>query len=183
MKMIVGLGNPGKEYEKTRHNVGFMVIDKLISRLGLTLDTKKFKGLYTIDKKHDLLILKPQTYMNLSGEAVMALVNYYKINHDDIVIIYDDLDLPVGKLRLRERGSSGGQNGIKNIINLLKNDKIKRIRIGIGNNKLISGPDYVLGKVNKEDIEIFNQGLDKACDALLCFLSEGFTKAMNKYNQ
>ena len=117
MKLIVGLGNPGKEYAGTRHNCGFMVIDRLASKLNVDVDQNKFKGLYAKVKYHgeDIILLKPQTYMNLSGESVNAVMNFFKIDKDDLLVIYDDLDMPVGKLRLRKTGSAGGHNGIKNI--------------------------------------------------------------------
>lgn len=183
MKMIVGLGNPGKEYEKTRHNAGFMVIDKLCSKLNLTLDLKKFKALYTIDKNTNCLIVKPQTFMNLSGEAVLSLANYYRINKDDIIIVYDDMDLAIGKIRIRAKGSSAGQKGMANIINHLNSSEIKRIRVGVGKNKLIDTKDYVLGKISVSEKNDFDIAIDKASDALISYLQDDFTSVMNNYNK
>ena len=184
MKMIVGLGNPGKEYANTRHNAGFMAIDELAKKLGVTFDQKKYKASYTIVNKmgNKILLLKPETYMNLSGEAVLAFKNYYDIDSSDIIVVHDDLDLPVGKIRIREKGSSGGQNGMKNIINLLHTDEIKRIRIGISKNKQIDTKDYVLGKISKEDMEEFSQAIDKAAKALEFSIDNPFNLVMNRFN-
>lgn len=183
MKMIVGLGNPGKEYEKTRHNAGFMVIDALCKDLSLDLNQKKFKALYAIDKKLDCIVVKPQTYMNLSGEAVLALANYYRINKDDILVIYDDMDLPVGKIRIRERGSSAGQKGMANIINLLHSSDIKRIRVGVGKNKLIETVDYVLGKFTSDEQTTFQESVERSKEAIKAYLTVDFQRVMNQFNQ
>lgn len=185
MKIIVGLGNPGSKYEKTRHNTGFMVIDKVLEKLNLTLDKEKFKALYTIYNHNGekVYIVKPQTFMNLSGEAVKPLMDYYDLTSDDLIVVHDDLDLPVGKLRLRVAGSAGGQKGMNNIIDQLGGNKnIKRIRVGIGNNKLIDTCDYVLGKVLPEDEKVFAEAIDKASDALIASLDTDFNLVMNKYN-
>ncbi len=185
MRLITGLGNPGLKYENTRHNAGFMVIDALLKRLDLRLDQSGFKGEYTTlrHKGEKIIILKPMTYMNLSGESVMACLKYYKMTSADLLVIHDDLDLPTGKLRLREKGSSGGQKGMGNIIDLLHTDKIKRIRIGIDKDPMIPVVDYVLGKFSKEELAFFDKGKEKACDALLSYLDEDFTKVMNTYNR
>ncbi len=185
MRLIVGLGNPGAKFNGTRHNVGFMVMDEILKSLNLQLDKEKFKALYTImdHKGEKIAFMKPLTYMNLSGEAVGAFCRYYNIDIEDIVVIHDDLDLPVGKVRLRTKGSSGGQNGMGNIINLLGSKDIKRIRVGIANNKNIDTKDYVLGKVNKEDKEAFDQSLLKARDAILFYLDNpDFDLVMNRFN-
>ena len=133
MKLIVGLGNPGKEYENTRHNCGFMAIDYLAQDLGVTINQAKFKGLYAKIKVEgeDVILLKPQTYMNLSGESVSEVMKFFKIDKEDVLVIYDDLDLPVGKIRIRANGSAGGHNGIKSLIAHLNGQDFKRIRIGI----------------------------------------------------
>ena len=184
MKMIVGLGNPGKEYAKTRHNAGFMAIDELAKSLGVTFDQKKYKASYAIYNHlgNKVLLVKPETYMNLSGEAVLALKNYYDIDIEDIIVVHDDLDLPVGKIRIREKGSSGGQNGMKNIINLLHSDGIKRIRIGISKDKQIDTKDYVLGKISKEDMEEFSKAIEKAAKALEFAIDNPFNLVMNRFN-
>ena len=180
MKLIVGLGNPGKEYEGTRHNCGFMVVDKLNTEI----NQNKFKGLYTKVKYHgeDVILLKPQTYMNLSGESVIAAMNFFKLDKEDIIVIYDDLDMPVGKLRLRKTGSAGGHNGIKNIIAHLSSQDFKRIRVGIDRHKYMKVVDYVLSRFAKEETEAINQGIDKASDAVLDYLDHDFDYIMNRYN-
>jgi PTH1 family peptidyl-tRNA hydrolase len=184
MKLIVGLGNYGKEYENTRHNVGFMVADNLADKLDTDITKKDFKGLIAKFKykNEDIIILKPLTYMNLSGESVIEVVKYYNIDIKDIVVIFDDLDLEVGKVRLREKGGSGGHNGAKSIIELLHSEEFKRIRIGIGKNEFIKGPDYVLGKFNKDEQKLIMEAISKASDALICYLNENFEIAMNKFN-
>ena len=185
MRVIVGLGNPGKEYEKTRHNAGFCVIDHLLDKLNISLDQDDFKGHYTIYRHNGekIIIVEPQTFMNLSGECVSALMSFYKVSPDDLLVVHDDLDLPFGKLRLRTSGSSGGQKGMGNIITLLGTQNIKRIRFGISNNKQIDTADYVLGKFPKEDEEILNQTIDKASEAILYWLDEpDFNKVMSKFN-
>lgn len=184
MKLIVGLGNPGKEYEGTRHNCGFMVIDRLADKLNISVDQNKFKGLYTKIKYHgeDVILLKPQTYMNLSGESVNAVMNFFKINKDDLLVIYDDLDMPVGKLRLRKTGSAGGHNGIKNIIAHLNSQDFKRIRVGIDRHKYMKVADYVLSNFTKIEKEAIDQGIEKACDAIIDYLDNGFDHTMNNYN-
>lgn len=185
MKLIVGLGNPGKKYENTRHNTGFAVIDRTLAKLNVELDKNKFNADYTMINRNGekIYILKPLTYMNLSGEAVAPFMKYFGIEPEDLVVVHDDLDLPVGKIRLRQSGSCGGQNGMRNIIDLLGNSNIKRIRVGIGKDPLIPVVDYVLGKTKKEDLEVYNQALDKASDALIYWLDhDDFSKVMSNFN-
>ncbi len=184
MKLIVGLGNPGKEYAGTRHNCGFMVIDRLASKLNVDVDQDKFKGLYAKVKYHgeDIILLKPQTYMNLSGESVNAVMNFFKIDKDDLLVIYDDLDMPVGKLRLRKTGSAGGHNGIKNIIAHLNSQDFKRIRVGIDRHKYMNVADYVLSRFSKVESEAIEQGIENAANAVLDYLDNDFNHAMNYYN-
>lgn len=185
MKLIVGLGNPGKKYENTRHNTGFAVIDRTLAKLNVELDKNKFNADYTMINRNGekIYILKPLTYMNLSGEAVVPFMKYFGIEPEDLVVIHDDLDLPVGKIRLRQSGSCGGQNGMRNIIDLLGDSNIKRIRVGIGKDPLIPVVDYVLGKTKKEDLEVYNQALDKASDVLIYWLDhDDFSKVMSNFN-
>ncbi len=184
MKLYVGLGNPGKEYEKTRHNVGFRVLDAFAEKTGLLFSEKKFKAAYGKIRisGEEIMCVKPLTYMNLSGEAVQAIVSYYQIEPEDIVIIHDDIDLPCGKLRLRKKGSGGGHNGVKNILQLLGTKEIKRIRIGVGKNELIDQKDYVLGKFSKEEEAVMAQAYDKASEALVEYATHDFEYLMNKYN-
>lgn len=184
MKLIIGLGNPGKEYEKTRHNVGFMVMDCLEELFKVQISNKKFKGEYVKFKYkgEDIILLKPLTYMNASGESVIQVMNFFKIDVKDILVIYDDLDMPVGKLRLRESGSAGGHNGIKSIIAHVGTQKFKRIRVGIDRHPRIPVVDYVLGKFPKDDIPHIEEGLKQATKAVEMFLDKDFTAAMNAFN-
>ena len=184
MKLIVGLGNPGKEYEGTRHNCGLMVIDKLAEKLNVNVDQNKFKGIYVKFKYHgeDIILLKPQTYMNLSGESVIATMQFFKIDKEDLLVIYDDLDMPVGKLRLRKTGSAGGHNGIKNIIAHLNSQDFKRIRVGIDRHKYMKVVDYVLSGFSKLEMEAITQGIENAADAIIDYLDHDFDYIMNRYN-
>ena len=184
MKMIVGLGNPGKEYENTRHNIGYIFIDALADKLGVSIDKKKFNGLYTetIINNEKILLVKPLSYMNLSGEVVEKFVNFYKIDIKDILIINDDLDLDVGRIRLRSKGSSGGHNGLKNIALHLNTEDFKRLKIGISNNKQIDTKDYVLGKFTKEDKVIVSNLKSTITELLIDFVNTDFDKLMAKYN-
>lgn len=183
MKLIVGLGNPTKKYEKTRHNMGFMVIDRFADKAQVDVDKELFKGLLGRTKLfgHDVLLFKPQTYMNLSGDAVVLLVNYFKIDISDILVIYDDMALNPGTIRLRESGSAGGQKGMEDIINKLHTKDIKRLRVGIGQ-PTYDVKDYVLGKPIDEEVELIDKALDKAVDAIKEYLSSSFPKAMSLYN-
>ena len=180
MRLFVGLGNPGKAYERTRHNCGYMVVDRLADKLGLSFTKRQFDGLYT--RLDDIIILKPETYMNLSGRCVTAFLSYYKIDIDDLLVVYDDMDLPIGKIRIREKGSSAGQKGIQNIIDLSGTKAIKRIRVGIGENKTIDTKDYVLSAVPKEDQEVFLASIDRAAEALDYYRHHSFIEVMNKFN-
>ena len=181
MKMIVGLGNPGKQYERTRHNSGFMAIDRVAEKLNLNINKKEFAALTA--KNNQVILVKPQTYMNNSGEAVSQIMKYYHIDINDLLIIYDDLDLKYGQLRLRLKGSSGGHNGIKSIINYIHSENFKRIRIGIEKNPLIETADYVLGKVEKDKQQLFDDSIEKASQAAIEFITDEFEKIMNKYNK
>ena len=167
MKIIVGLGNPGKQYEKTRHNAGFLTLDLVAKNLGVDIATQKFKALIgeTFVKGEKVLLVKPQTYMNLSGDSVRKICEYYDLFEEDIFVITDDLDLPVGTLRIREKGSSGGQKGIQSIIDNLGTNEFLRLKIGIGNNKQIETKDYVLGKMDSDT------PLSKASQCVLDYLN------------
>ncbi len=184
MKLIVGLGNPGAEYAGTRHNVGFEVIDLLARRHNITVAKRNFKAVYgegTIGGEKVLLV-RPMTYMNLSGEAVGAIARFYKIEPADIIIISDDIALPAGKLRLRLQGSHGGHNGLENIFRLLATQAIPRVRIGVG----AAGPGdmkgHVLSKFRKEEQDLMDEARERAADAIEFALREGFETAMNRYN-
>jgi len=186
MKLIVGLGNPGLIYKNTRHNVGFMFVDEIASNLKLKFTlNKQLKSLitHTTINSEKIIIIKPQTFMNLSGEAVLAVANYFRIEVEDILVIYDDLDLPIGKIRIRENGTSGGHKGMKNIIELLKTAEIKRIRIGIMNESTIDPIDYVLGKFTDDEAAAINIALLLASKMLNSFLNDTFADFMNKFNR
>ncbi len=184
MKLIVGLGNPGNEYTNTRHNIGFYYLDLLVDKLKLSYK-EKFDGLYVKTKinGNDVIFLKPQTYMNLSGESVVKFVNYFKIKNEDILVIHDDLDLDFGRIKLKENGSSGGHNGIKNIIVNLNSEDFKRLKIGISNNKEFDTKDYVLGKFSKEEREIIVKNEEKILNILLDYFKLSFIDLMSKYNR
>ena len=184
MKLIVGLGNPGKEYENTRHNIGFIFIDYFAEKNKITIDKEKFNGLYTqiTINNEKVILLKPLSYMNLSGEVVRKFVDYFKIDINNILIISDDLDMNFGKLRLRPDGSSGGHNGLKNIALNLNTESFKRLKIGISNNKDIDTKDYVLGKFSKEEKETINNLKEQVSNILGDFITTDFDKLMCKYN-
>lgn len=186
MKLIVGLGNPGKQYEKTRHNIGFEVIDTLSERLQIPLDQSKHKGLYGMGfvNGEKVFLLKPLTYMNLSGESVRPVMEYYQIELEDIIVIYDDLDLPVGRIRLRQKGSAGGHNGIKSIIAHVGSQQFNRIRVGI--NRPSNGQpitDYVLGKFTKDEQELIEEVVQKCAKACEAAIEKPFLDVMNEFNQ
>ena len=184
MKLIVGLGNPGKEYEDTRHNIGYMVLDSFAKKLNIKIDKEKFNSKYqkVKIKGKDVLLVKPETYMNLSGTSVIQFVKYFKIDLDNILIIHDDLDLECGKIRLRGQGTSGGHKGIKNILEILQTKNIKRLKIGISNNSLIETKDYVLGKFSKEEKNILKKSIEITDELLNDYFDLSFDKLMNKYN-
>lgn len=185
MKLIVGLGNPGKEYENTRHNIGFMFIDSFAEKNNVSIEKQKYNGLYAEIKvcQEKVILLKPLSFMNLSGEVVKKYVDYYKIDIKDILIINDDLDLPFGKIRLRRSGSSGGHNGLKNITLNLGTQDFSRLKIGISNDKTIDTKDYVLGnltKDNKEELEKLKQIVNELLED---WIKLDFDKLMCKYNK
>ena len=182
MKLVVGLGNPGKKYSKTKHNIGFISVDHYSKLNNLKLKKeRKFNGKSL--KIGDLVLLKPHTFMNNSGISVKAIMNYYNIDIKDILIIYDDLDLPLGKTRLREKGSAGGHNGIKSIISHLKTEEFKRVRVGIDKNPLIETKNYVLGSFSKKEIEIMDPIYIKITNIIEDFCNNiEFTHIMTKYN-
>ena len=184
MKLIVGLGNYGKEYQNTRHNIGFMAIDYYAKKNNLIVDKKKFKGLYTetIIDGEKVLLVKPQTYMNLSGECMRDFILYFHIDIKDVLVIYDDMDLDVGVLRLREKGSAGGHNGMKNIIQHIKTSDFKRVRVGISKDVNRNTIDYVLGKFNEEDKRIIDEKMEIVSCIIEDFVKYDFNKVMSKYN-
>ena len=183
MKLIVGLGNPGKKYEHTRHNMGFDTLDLFADLAMIDIDKESFKGLVGRGKlfNQDVLLLKPQTFMNLSGESVREIVNYFKIDIDDILVIYDDMALEPGRIRLRPSGSSGGHKGMQNIIEHLGTENIKRIRIGIGE-PTYDTIDYVLSKPTKDEKPVVEEAINEAVEAIKTYLKNNFEVAMNKFN-
>lgn len=185
MKLIVGLGNPGKEYDNTRHNIGFHMLDIITNSLNVELNKKKFDGLYgeKIINGDKIIFLKPQRYMNLSGTVIKEFVQYFKINIDDILIISDDLDTPTGSFKIKFKGSSGGHNGLKDIENNLGTNVYKRIKIGISNNKKIDTKDYVLGKFTKEEKDCLQAIDDIIVNIFNDYLIFSFDKLMSKYNK
>ncbi len=186
MKLIVGLGNPGSQYENTRHNAGFIAIDNFAKRHNLEFSLEpKLKGALAKGQINGekVFLLKPMTYMNLSGESVIAVLNYYKIEVDDMIIISDDLDSPLGRIRLRDHGSSGGHNGHKSIVNHIHTESYKRIKIGIGRDENIPVVDWVLKKLNEDELATLNQAADKVTDALDEFVGGiSFMKIASKYS-
>lgn len=184
MKLIVGLGNPGKEYENTRHNMGFMMLDHYAKDKNLNFSKNKFGGVYTEFNKNNekVILLKPQQYINLSGEVIKKYVDFYKINFDDLLIISDDLDMPFGKIKIKYKGSSGGHNGLKNIENHLGTNSYRRIKIGISNDKNINTKDYVLSKLSKEDNQKLICVQNTLSDILDDYFELSFDNLMNKYN-
>lgn len=186
MKCIIGLGNPGKKYEETRHNIGFTVIDELIKRHSLAFNKTKFKCLYDIQdiQQDKVLMIKPQTFMNLSGEGVRPLLDYYKVNVEDILVVFDDLDLPVGKIRLREKGGHGGHNGIRSLIEHLGTKEFKRLRIGIGRPENATPViKHVLQPFAKKEVEDVRYTVVQSADACEKWLEKSFNEVMNAYNK
>ena len=185
MYIIAGLGNPGKEYSNTRHNIGFSVIDALGSKYNIDVDTAKHKGLIgkgIIDGQRVILV-KPLTYMNLSGECIREVLDYYKADEDDLIVIFDDISLEPGKLRLRAKGCAGGHNGVKSIISHLGSDRFKRIKFGVGDKpKGWDLADWVLSRFPGETAWDIEHGIERACEAVSCIITEGIESGMNKYN-
>lgn len=187
MYIIVGLGNPKKEYENTRHNIGFDVIDKLAEQEDISVLEKKHKAIigkgYVAGQK--CILAKPQTYMNLSGESVRELVDYYKVDEtEELIVISDDISLDVGQLRIRKKGSAGGHNGLKNIIAHLGHDQFMRVKMGVGEKpKGYDLADYVLGHFSKEERGVMDKAAERATDAIRMMITEDADAAMNEYNR
>lgn len=185
MKLIVGLGNPGKQYAHTRHNIGFDVVDALAEKWGAPLNQMKFNGMYATVHRPEgkVMLLKPLTYMNLSGECVRPIMDYFDIAEEDLIVIYDDLDLDTGKLRLRQKGSAGGHNGIKSLIAHLGTQQFDRIRVGVSRPPAgMKVADYVLSKYTKDEQPVIDDAINKSCEAVELALSKKFLDVMNVYN-
>ncbi len=184
IKLVVGLGNPGKKYENTRHNMGFKVIDEIARKLEITKFKERDGAIY-FDTYLDMckvIFLKPQNYINLSGDILINFVNFFNIKTENILVISDDLDQPTGAIKLKEKGSSGGHNGLKNIEERLGTQEYKRLKIGISNNKNIDTKDYVLGKITGQEKKILDEAIAKAADAVIMSIGKPFNVVMSKYN-
>lgn len=185
MYLIVGLGNPEEEYSKTRHNMGFNAINKIAEMYNIQLNKSKFQGLYEdgLIENQKVILIKPQTFMNLSGNCVKEIVDFYKIDKENILVIYDDMDIEPGQIKIRKKGSSGGHNGIKSIIQMLGTEDFARIRIGIGRPKHNGDEiNYVIGAIPEEEILSLEEGCEKAKEAAIEILKNGIDIAMNKFN-
>ncbi len=185
MYLIVGLGNPENEYANTRHNMGFDTINEFAKKYNINVNKNKFKGLYEtaviLGKK--VILLKPQTYMNLSGESVREIADFYNINPEDIVVIYDDMDIEKGDIKIRKKGGAGSHNGMKSVVKELNSNEFARIRIGIGKPEFkLDMINYVIGKISKEEQDVLKNGVDKAVQAIEEIISNGIDSAMNKFN-
>jgi peptidyl-tRNA hydrolase, PTH1 family len=182
MRMIVGLGNPGREYAHTRHNVGFDVLDKFAARQGVRIIKRRLKAMVAPFRFGDeeILLVKPQTFMNLSGQSVGALLRMYKGEPDDILVVYDDMDVPFGKIRIRPQGSSGGHKGMESIVRAIGSTDFPRIRVGIGRGG--EAIDHVLSGFRRAERPVIDAAIDDAVDALEMILEEGIEAAMNRYN-
>lgn len=186
MYIIAGLGNPTREYDATRHNIGFDIITRISDDYNISLDMKKHKSLIGrgMIAGEKVVLAQPQTYMNLSGEAVRELKDFYKVTNDEIIIIYDDISLDVGQLRIRTKGSAGGHNGIKSIISHLGTDEFPRIKVGVGDKpRGWDLADYVLGRFKDEEQETMRESMKKASEACACMIKEDIQSAMNQYNK
>ena len=187
MYLIVGLGNPGKEYDNTRHNIGFWAIDYIAEQMGVSVEEKKFKGKTGkgMIGGEKAVLLKPQTYMNLSGESIRQALDFYKMDEKiELIVLFDDVSLDVGQLRIRKKGSAGGHNGLKSIISHLGHDEFRRIKIGVGEKpKGYDLADYVLGHFSKEEQTLMTQTVKHVEQAVKVILAEGIENAMNQYNK
>jgi PTH1 family peptidyl-tRNA hydrolase len=185
MKIVVGLGNPGKKYEATRHNVGFEVLAELAHRWQASAARIKHQSLVTevIREGEKILLVAPQTFMNLSGVAVKSVADFCKLETEHLLVVCDDFNLPLGKLRLRSEGSAGGQNGLDNILQHMGTQKVPRLRVGVGPvPEQWAARDFVLGKFSREEREVADEAIRRAADAVECWISSGMAAAMNRYN-
>lgn len=182
--MIVGLGNPGKKYQNTRHNMGFITVDYLAAKYNIKVNKIAFKALVgdgTIANQRVLLV-KPQTYMNLSGQSVREVLAYYKVEMENLILIYDDIDIETGKIRIRKKGSAGSHNGMKSVIYDVKSEDFPRIRIGIGGERKMTLRDFVTGGFSKDEKPLLEDAVERAARAVEIILAEGIDMAMNRYN-
>ena len=184
MYVIAGLGNPGKKYENTRHNMGFITVDQLAIKHDIKVDKLKFKALVGEGRiaGQKVLLVKPQTYMNLSGESIRQVMHFYKLDPEKLIVIYDDIDIELGALRIRKFGSAGTHNGMKSVVYQLQSDRFPRIRIGIGSQKKGDLVDFVIGGFSKEEVPVLEETVTKAVSAIECILEEDVDIAMHRYN-
>ena len=186
MHVICGLGNPGKKYENTRHNIGFIAIDRLADKLDIKVNKSKFRATVGEGRigTEKVLLVKPETYMNDSGLAVKEIVDFYKLDPKDLIVMYDDFDIQEGTVRIRPFGSAGTHNGMRSIIRLLGSDRFPRIRIGTGKEDMDKREliGFVLGGFSKDEVRIMENAVDVACDAARCYVTDGIDLAMNRYN-
>ncbi|MBQ3321225.1 MAG: aminoacyl-tRNA hydrolase [Firmicutes bacterium] len=184
MYVIAGLGNPGRQYEKTRHNMGFLVVDEFAAAHGIDVRRIKHKALIGEGRiaGEKILLVKPQTYMNLSGESLREVMAYYDVPMENLIVVYDDMDLETGTLRIRKKGSSGSHNGMKSVIYQLQSDEFPRIRIGIGSTSGDEWKDYVTGQVTEKEAGVLAETIRNAAAALECILTDGIDIAMNRFN-
>lgn len=185
MFIIAGLGNPGKKYENTRHNMGFLVIDRLASKNDIKVNKLKHRALVGdgFISGQKVLLVKPQTYMNLSGESLGEVLRYYHAEPQNLIVIYDDFDLAAGTLRIRKKGSAGSHNGMKSVIEQVGSQDFPRVRVGIGESGGLDWKDFVLGKVTGGQQQLFSEAASQAADSIMCILEKGIDKAMNEYNK
>jgi len=186
MKLIVGLGNPGRQYEQTRHNVGFMVLDELASRLNIPCTKADWHAVYGkgASGREEVVLAKPLTYMNRSGESVSPMLQWFKIQPEDLIVVCDDIHLPIGQLRIRQRGSDGGHNGLKSVIHQTGSDLFARVRLGVGSPPPgFDQADYVLSRFSREERESLELMVKEAADAVELILNQGLPTTMNRYNQ
>ncbi len=185
MFLIVGLGNPEEDYSKTRHNMGFNVINKIAEEYKIEISKKKFDGLVGegFIENNKVILLKPQTFMNLSGKSIIQVVNFYKIPMENIIVIYDDIDTDIGSIRIRKKGSAGTHNGMKSVINELQTEEFARIRVGIGHPKFKQDMiNYVIGAIPEDEVKILDEGTTKGKEAVISIMKDGIDIAMNKFN-
>lgn len=185
MFIIAGLGNPGKKYENTRHNMGFLVIDRLASKNDIKVNKLKHRALVGdgFISGQKVLLVKPQTYMNLSGESLGEVLRYYHAEPQNLIVIYDDFDLAAGTLRIRKKGSAGSHNGMKSVIEQVGSQDFPRVRVGIGESGGLDWKDFVLGKVTGGQQQLISEAASQAADSIMCILEKGIDKAMNEYNK
>lgn len=186
-RLVVFLGNPGPKFEYSRHNAGFIVADSFEKKHNIKINRSRFKALTTVCTvgNENVMLMKPQTYMNLSGEAVSQAVNFYKIPPENVIVVSDEMALPIGRIRVREKGSAGGHNGLKSIISALGSENFPRIRLGVGSppHPDFDVKDWVLSVFKDQDAENIRDAADRAADAIECYIIDGAQKAMNTYNQ